>query len=132
MTAAMVYVVQRVSKNLEAIHWSGDDICKRRKKNPYDRFANSGSAKIPGKIGRVVVGHIPRELSRYMWHPLDSGAIISGKVISDKFKSSPLFQGGLEILIKVLVSWSDEKSMTILKEKVKSVNYTCGIDYVDD
>ena len=132
MTAAMVYVVQRVSKNLEAIHWSGDDICKRRKKNPYDRFANSGSAKIPGKIGRVVVGHIPRELSRYMWYALDSGVIIPGKVISDKHKPSPLFQGGLEIPIKAFVSWSNEKSMTILKEKVKSVNYPCDMDNVDD
>ena len=81
-------------------HWH------EKKKNPYDRFANSGSAKIPGKIGRVVVGYIPRELSRYMWHALDSGVIISGKIISDKFKSSPLFQGGLEIPIKVkLVRW---------------------------
>jgi len=104
----------------------------REEKNPYDRFAISGSAKIPGKIGRVVVGHILRELSRYMWYALDSGAIISGKVISDKYKPSPLFQGGLEIPIKVFVSWSDEKSMTILKEKVKSVNYPCHMDYVDD
>ena len=54
----------------------------REEKNPYDRFAISGSAKIPEKIGRVVVGHIPRELNRYMWYALDSGVIISGKVIS--------------------------------------------------
>ena len=27
-------------------------------KNSQDRFAISGSAKIPGQIGRVVVGHI--------------------------------------------------------------------------
>ena len=68
----------------------------------HDRFAISGSAKIPGKIGCVVVGHIPRELSRYVWCALDSGAIISGKVISDKYKPSPLFQGGLEIPRKSL------------------------------
>ena len=51
-----------------------------------------------------MVGNIPRELSRYMWSALDSGTIISGKVISDKYKPSPLFEGGLEILIKVFVS----------------------------
>ena len=67
-----------------------------------------------------------------MWYALDSGAIISGEVISDKYKLLPLFQGGLEIPIKVFVSWSDEKSMTILKEKGKSVNYPCNMDYVDD
>ena len=86
----------------------------REEKNIYDRFAISGSSKIPGKIGRVVVGHIPRQLSRYMWYTLDSGAIISGKVISDKYKPSHLFQE-LEIPIKAFLSWSDEKSMTILK-----------------
>ena len=85
----------------------------REKKRPYDRFAISGSAKIPGKIGHIVAGHIPRELSRYMWYALDTGTIISGKVIPDKYKPSPLFQG-LEILIKVFVSSSDEKSMIIL------------------
>ena len=57
---------------------------------------------------------------------------MSGKIISDKNKPSSLFQGGLEILIEVFVSWSNEKSMTILKEQVKSVNYPCDIDYVDD
>ena len=72
----------------------------RKEKNPYGRFAMFGSAKIPGKIGRVVVGHISRELSRYIRYALVSGAIISGKVISDKYNPSPLFQGGLEIPIK--------------------------------
>ena len=104
----------------------------REQKSPYDRFNISGSAKIPGKIGCVVVGHILREVSRYMWYALDSGAIISRKVISDKYKLSLLFPGGLEIPIKVFVSWSDEKSMTILKQKVKRVNYPCNMDYVDD
>ena len=86
---------------MEAIDWSGDNICTKRKK-PYGRFAMFGSAKIPGKIGRVVVGHISRELSRYIRYALVSGAIISGKVISDKYKPSPLFQGGLEIPRKSL------------------------------
>ena len=73
-------------------------------KYPYNRLAISGSAKIPGKIGLVVVGYIPRKLSRYMWYALDSEAIISGKVISDKYMPLPLFQGGLETPIKVFVS----------------------------
>ena len=64
----------------------------QEEKNPYDRFAISGSAKIPGKTGRVVVEHILRQLSKYMWYALDGGAIISRKVISDKYKPSNLFQ----------------------------------------
>ena len=85
-----------------------------------------------GKIGHAEVGHIPRELSRYMWYALDGGTIISRKVISDKYKPPPLSQGRLEIPIKVFVGWSNEKSMAILKEKVKSINYPCNMDYVDN
>ena len=48
----------------------------REEKNPYNRFAISGLAKTPGKIGRVVVGHILWELSRYVWYALDSEAIV--------------------------------------------------------
>ena len=64
----------------------------REEKTPHDRFAISGLAKIPEKIGRVVVGHIPRERSRYMWCALDSAAIISGKFMSDKYKPSLCFK----------------------------------------
>ena len=38
----------------------------------------------------------------------------------------------MEIPIKVFISWSDEKSVTILKEKIKNLNYPCDMDYVDD
>ena len=62
---------------------------------------------------------------------MDSGAIISENVISDKHKPLSLFQGGLEIPMKVFVRLSDEKSMTILKEKIKTVNYPCDMDYVN-
>ena len=104
----------------------------QEEKNSYDRFAISGSAKTPGKIGRAEVRHILWELNRYIWDTLDSGVIIWRKVLSDKYKPSPLFQGGLEIPIKVYVGWSNEKSMAILKEKVKSINYPCNMDYVDN
>ena len=43
-----------------------------------------------------------------------------------------MFQGGLEIPIKLFVSWSNEKSMTILIERVKRVNSPYEMDYVDD
>ena len=76
----------------------------REEKNPYNRFAISGLAKTPGKIGRVVVLDIPQELSRYMWYALDSEAFVLGKVMSDKYKPSPLFQAELEIPTKVFLS----------------------------
>ena len=92
----------------------------REEKNSYDRFAISGSAKIPGKIGRAEVRHILWELNRYIWDTLDSGVIIWRKVLSDKYKPSPLFQGGLEIQIKVFVSWSKRRSREIQKRRSKA------------
>ena len=42
-----------------------------------------------------------------------------------------MFQGGLEISIKIFASCFDEKPIIILKEKVKSINYPCDMNYVD-
>ena len=43
-------------------------ILKREHKNPCDKFAVAGKVTMKGKIGLIVVGHVPRELSRYMWY----------------------------------------------------------------
>ena len=39
---------------------------KREHDNVPDRFAASGLATLRGRLAPVVVGHIPRELSRYV------------------------------------------------------------------
>ena len=54
----------------------------------------SGLATLRGTLAPVVVGHIPKELSRYVWYAFEQGAKFTG-VISDKPKRSPLIiQGG--------------------------------------
>ena len=50
-----------------------------------------------------VVGHMPREISRYTWFVIEGGAHITTQVVSTNAKRSPLTQGGLEIEIKVTV-----------------------------
>ena len=79
---------------------------KREMDNKYDRFAVAGRVLLPHKIGQITVGHIPREISRYTWYAILEGAKISAQVINEKYKPSPLVQGGLEIMILVEIEWN--------------------------
>ena len=89
---------------------------------------------LPGTLCPSTVGHIPLELSRYIWYALERGASVNAEVKSVKYKPSPLVQGGLEIPIEVTVRWADERGLQILKEKVNSVRYPVGDEesYIDD
>ena len=46
--------------------------------------------------------------------------------------TSPLVQGGLEIPIKVSVTWDESEKLSILLAKVKGVEYPLTGEYVDD
>ena len=70
---------------------------------------------LPGTLDLTIVGHIPRELSRYIWFALQLGAGITGKVKSDRHRPSPLLQGGLKIPVIVTVEWKDANKLSILK-----------------
>ena len=48
-------------------------IFKREHNNPRDKFAVFGKVTMKGKIGLIVVGHVPRELSRYTWYAIQEG-----------------------------------------------------------
>ena len=92
----------------------------------------SGLVTLRGTLAPVVVGHVPKELSRYVWYALEQGAEFTGRVISVKPKRSPLIQGDLEIPMVVSVHWSNARSLAILKEGTGEVSYVVEKDYVDD
>ena len=83
---------------------------------------------MPGTICPTTVGHIPCEISRYIWYAINLGASISGEVVGTRPKRSPLKQGGLEIPIVVLVAWDDADKLSILIGKVESVDFTSYVD----
>ena len=101
-------------------------IFKQERNNERDRFAVAGQTNLPGTLSPSTVGHIPLELSRYIWYALERGASVNAEVKSVKYKPSPLVQGGLEIPIEVTVRWADERGLQILKEKVDFVRYPVG------
>ena len=92
----------------------------------------SGLVTLRGSLAPVVVGHVPKELSRYVWYALEQGTKFTGRVISVKPKRSPLIQGGLEIAMVVSVQWNNARSLMILKERSEEVSYSVEKDYVDD
>ena len=70
--------------------------------NRFDRFAVAGYRRF-GAIERVV-GHLPREISCFMYFIIVHGATVTCKVTDVHHRRSPLIQGGLEIPIEVTVS----------------------------
>ena len=83
-----------------------------------------------GRFGWIVVGHIPKELSRYVWYSIQEGAKYV-EVYKKKPMASPLLQGGLEIPIKVSVTWDCLEKLSILVAKLKDVQYPITGEYID-
>ena len=99
--------------------------------NIHDEHAITGYTRLPGTARTTVVGHIPRELSRYIWFAIELGAVVTGKVKSARYRLSPLLQGGLEIPVFIKVEWSNENALKILAQQVNKVT-PLNNEYKDD
>ena len=104
---------------------------KREHNNEHDKFAVAGRVTMRGRFGWIVVGHIPKEPSRYLWYSIHEGAKYDVEVYKKKPMTSPLLQGGLEIPIKVFVTWDCLEKLSILVAKVKDVQYPITGEYID-
>ena len=60
------------------------------------------------------------------------GAKFEAVVHQEKEKPSPLVQGGLEISIKMKVTWDSQEKLTILSAEVSEIAYPIDDDYKDD
>lgn len=79
-------------------------IVKPESGNLFDPYAIGLFTKIRGKIEPLsLVGHLPREISRFCKFFFEYGGNIEATVCDIKFRRSPLPQGGLEILITLTV-----------------------------
>ena len=74
------------------------------KNNLHDPYSMGFFTRIPGKItNKTLVGHIPREISRFCLYFTKYGGVLSATVRETKFRRSPLPQGGLEIPITLYI-----------------------------
>ena len=81
----------------------------------------------------VVVGHIPWEISRFVWYFIRYGGKVCLQVHSECPRLSPIPSGGLEILLMAKLTISDEKHQYLahLKTLVKR-NYQVAEKEEDD
>ena len=79
----------RLNEKIDTIH---------EENNPHDRYAVAVSRLTP-----VVVGHLPREISRFTRFFILHGATVKVKVSDTKYRRSPLIRGGLENPVEVEV-----------------------------
>ena len=79
--------------------------------NSFDIFAIKACRLRDNEI----VGHLPREIARRTKYLLDRGAVVTSTLISDHYRRSPLFQGGLEIpcVIKITIAGTVKGHMLI-------------------
>ena len=63
--------------------------------DPYCRI----TIKRADRIGSVTVGHVPRELSRFIFYFIQEGGSVTGTVASTTPRISPIPEGGLEVPI---------------------------------
>lgn len=57
----------------------------------------------------LTVGHMPLEISRFVWFFLERGGDINAKVCRTKCEESPIPKGGLEIVTEVTFKIEEEK-----------------------
>ena len=70
------------------------------------------------KIGPVNVGHIPREISRFVYFFLHEQGAISGTVVDNEPRISPIPEGGLEIKLLLNSTHPVERILNKMKELV--------------
>ena len=79
-------------------------IVKPQTRNLFDPYAIGLFTKLRGKIEPLsLVGHLPREISRFSKFYLEYGGNMKASVGDVKFHRSPLPQGGLEIPITLTI-----------------------------
>ena len=83
-----------------SIGGNGNDACHF--KGLYNHLSSD-------KLIPEVVGHIPREISRFLWYFLNYGGKVDAKVHSERHRRSPIPSGGLEIILVAKFAMSDEK-----------------------
>ena len=89
--------------------------------------------KRKNKLIPDIIGHVPREISRFIWFFFTHGEKMDASVLSIRPLPSPIPSGGLEIMLKAKLT-IDEKHAQILKyiQQLISENYEPNTDIETD
>ena len=88
----------------------------------YDPNAMAGKIMLPGTLVAYIVGHIPKEISRYTRYIVEHRASVDAFVLATHHRRSPLTQGGLDIPIKLVVKLTDNEVRLTVQNYKNIVN----------
>ena len=73
------------------------------------------------KLLPEVVGHIPREISRFVWYFLNYGGKVDAKFHSERHRRSPIPSGGLEVILvaKFAISHENRRYLALLSTLIQ-------------
>ena len=104
-------------------HWTPSETDKiyfvQETNNQYDPCAVAVMGKFKTNLGPVCVGHVPIEISRFVFYSLARGCSFSVAIKDTKAYKSPLTQGGLEVRCLVTASWTNEEYLSFLKSSIE-------------
>ena len=98
--------------------------CSHERNNIYDRYAIAANKRLCGCLADLIIGHLPREISRATSFFLLRGGMVHLKVSDENYRRSPLIvliQGGLEIPVEVICEMDDTPSNTAIMERYKTL-----------
>ena len=75
----------------------------------HDPYVVTCKMKSKEKLMDETVGHFPKELPQAAWLFTERGRKISGNAFEEKYQSSPIPNGGLEIMLEVELKIEDKK-----------------------
>ena len=108
-----------IYRNIWSPKLGQDLLVKEEVGNVHDPFAMSIGADIPGKLTSFdIVGHIPREISRFCHYFVNYGGA-KAKVRETKYRKSPIPSGGLEIPILLIIKKGESSSEVFEKMEIK-------------
>ena len=83
-----------------------------------DPYCCAITITLVGKIDPVTVGHIPREIFRFVYFHLHEQGAISGTVVDTEPQISPISEGGLEIKLLLNFTHPVKRILNRMKELV--------------
>ena len=89
-----------------------------------NQYAVAWMMKNKKKLVPDVVGHVPKEISRFVYCFLHHGGSIDAVVEDERYRPSPIAKGGLEIVLRATFKIDDSKRSLLhhLKELIEK-NY---------
>ena len=72
---------------------------------------------------KITVGHVPMELSRFIWFFVDLGGTVTGRVMDNKPRRSPIPSAGLEIKLLLTFSGTNQDMMNQMRGIIRSYSY---------